>query len=178
MAKATKKVAEKVLGGPVKTAKEKIAEVNEGRKARGAKPIPSNLKEPKAKAAKFKIPKSLAEAADLYYQTRERRLNMEKDAKEVQEQEAALREHLIANLPKSQAGGIAGKVARVEIKKRNVPQLADERKFFAYAHRKGNEDLVKESMVVSAVQARWEAGKSVPGVDTFTIVSLSVSKLK
>lgn len=130
------------------------------------------------KRKKLKIPKSLAAAADLYYETRTRRLDMEKDAEQVRKDEAELREHLINNLPKSQAGGIAGKKARVEISKRNVPKISNEKKFFAYAHRKGNEDLVKETMVVSAVQARWDEGKVVPGIEAFTVVGLSLHKLK
>ena len=136
--------------------------------------VPAKPKKP----GKFKIPTKLAEVADLYYTTRDRRLAMEKEAESVKAEEAQLREHLINNLPKSQAGGIAGKLARVEIKKRDVPKLADEKKFMKFAKKPGNEDLVKETMVVSAVQQRWEAGKAIPGVETFTIVSLSVSKLK
>jgi hypothetical protein len=130
------------------------------------------------KRKKLRIPKKLAEVADLYYATRMRRLAMEKEAELEKADESALREYIINNLPKSQAGGIAGKKARVEIKKRNVPRIEDERKFYRYAHRKGNEDLVKETMVQSAVQARWEAGKAVPGIEAFTIVSLSLHKLK
>lgn len=171
MAKATKKAAEKVLGGPVKTVKEpkKVAALEYERPA-------AKTKAPKAE--KFKIPKKLAEVADLYYQTRDERLAKEKEAAAIQEREKLLKDYLIDNLPKSQAGGITGKLARVEISKRPVPALEDPKKFFAYAHRKGNEDLVKETMVQSSVQARWEAGKTVPGVGTFTVIGLSLHKLK
>lgn len=132
----------------------------------------------KGKKPAFKIPKALAEAVDLYKTTRDLRLAEQKRVDEIAEQEKLLKQHIIDTLPKSQANGIAGKLARAEITKRNVPIIEDERKFFAYAHRKGNEDLVKESMVVSAVQARWEAGKAVPGIGTFTVVNLSLTTLK
>lgn len=124
----------------------------------------------------MKMPKTLAEVADLYYVTRDKRLTMEKEAAKIQQDETALKEYLIANLPKSKAEGVAGKLCRVQITRRDVPKLADPKKFYAFAARKGNEDLAKESMVASAVQARWENGIKVPGVEAFTLISLSLNK--
>ena len=51
------------------------------------------------KAAALKIPKSLAAVADLYYETKERRLAIEREAKKIAEDEALLKQHLIDNLP-------------------------------------------------------------------------------
>lgn len=126
----------------------------------------------------MRIPKSLAAVADLYFSTRAKRLTMEKAAAAVQAQEAVLREHLINNLPKSQAGGIQGKLARVEVKTKEVPQLQDRDKFFKFAMRKGNEDLVSMRMNDKAVKARWENKKAVPGVAVFKAVTLSVHEVK
>lgn len=126
----------------------------------------------------MRIPKSLAAVADLYYATREKRLAMEKEAAAVQAQEGELREYLINNLPKSMAGGIQGKLARVEVKTKEVPQLENRDKFFKFAMRKGNEDLVSMRMNDKAVKARWENKKTVPGVSVFKAVTLSVHKVK
>ena len=132
----------------------------------------------KPKKGKFVIPKNLAAVADLYKVTKDRRLAMEKEAAAVGEEEAALKKHLIDNLPKSQAGGITGKIARAEITKRDVPTVEDESAFMSFAKRKGNDDLVKTVPVMSAVQERWKAGKAVPGIGKFTVVSISLTKVK
>jgi hypothetical protein len=125
----------------------------------------------------MKIPKHLAQVADLYYTTRAKRLDAEKVAKKIEEDEKALKEYLINNLPKSQAGGIAGKICRVEIKKTPVPIIADEKKFYKFAARKGNEDLLKHSLNVAAIRERWDEKKVIPGIETFNQVGLSYSKL-
>lgn len=162
---------------PVDRTKEPNAASQRRAARKAAEPV-DDAKPERAKVPGLKIPKKLAEAADAYFTARNERLALEKKVNELKEREVALKDHLIDNLPKSQAGGIAGKLARVEITKRNVPRIDDAKKFWQYAHRKGNEDLFKESLVESAVKSRWEAGKTVPGVEPFTIVSLSVSKLK
>lgn len=127
---------------------------------------------------KFTIPKSLAQAADMLYKVRAERLRIQHSTEDLQKQEAVLRDHIINNLPKSQAGGIAGKVCRVEIVTKRIPKVADMKKLVAYAKRKGNEDLLSVSMNAAAVKARWEAKKEVPGVETFNAVSLSIHKVK
>jgi hypothetical protein len=125
---------------------------------------------------KLVIPKTLAGAADALYTTRADRLAAQNQIKPLTEFEKLLREHIIENLPKSQANGISGKVAKAEIVKRDVPQITDEAKFLAYAKKKGNEDLVKIVPNMEAIQARWDNNKVVPGVGTYTIITVSSTK--
>jgi hypothetical protein len=125
-----------------------------------------------------KVPKTLAEAADMYSRVREARLALQKASEPYQQFELELREHIIDNLPKSKAGGIAGKLVRVEIVKKEVPQVKDEKKFEAYARKKGNEDLMVTRPNTKAIGERWDAGKKIPGVEPFVVVSLSMHKLK
>ena len=124
----------------------------------------------------MKMPKNLAETADLYYKTRAKRLEMEKAAEAVKADESAMREYLIDNLPKSKLQGVAGKLCRVQIKVTPTPRIADESKFIAYAKRKGNEDLTRVSMNVAAVRERWGDNVTVPGIEAFNVVTLSVNK--
>ncbi len=49
--------------------------------------------------------------------------------------------------------------------------------FYAYAKRKGNEDLLQHSCASAAVKAREEEGKKVPGVRKNVYTYLSVRKL-
>lgn len=126
---------------------------------------------------KFKLPKSLAACADLYYKTKQERLAIEKSTEGLREQERTLREHLINSLPKSDASGVAGKVCRVQVVVKPIPKLDDEKKFAKFASKKGNEDLMKHSMNAAAVKERWENGIVVPGIERFNVVDLSVNKL-
>ena len=69
-----------------------------------------------------KLPKSLAACADLLYETRQSRLKEKKVIDEFSALETALKERLINELPKGEASGIAGRVARVSINTKNVPR--------------------------------------------------------
>ena len=126
----------------------------------------------KKKPGKFKLPKTMAECADLAYTLREERYAIQRQAKEVAEKEALLREHIIQNLPKSQASGVSGKVANAKVETDTVP------KFLAYVKKTGDFDLMTTSMNASAVKARWENKKKVPGIGETQIVKLSLTKVK
>lgn len=125
----------------------------------------------------LKLPKTLAACADALYETKAQRLAAQNEIKPLGEFEKLLKDHLINNLPKSQAEGISGKVSNAKIVRKEVPAIEDERKFLAYAKKPGNEDLVKIVPNMEAIQARWDNNKAVPGVGKFTVVTVSSTKL-
>lgn len=131
----------------------------------------------KEKPGKFKIPKSLAECADLAYLLRERRLEIQRSTKEIDEQEKLVKEYLIQNLPKSQASGVSGKVANAKIEKKTVPTITDKKKFLAYVKKTGDFDLITSSMNAKAVEERWDNKKKVPGVGEFEVIKVSLTKV-
>jgi hypothetical protein len=147
------------------------------------KKAPAKLKEKlapiefKGEPAKTKIPKKLSECVDLYEAARRRRLEIQKEAQDYAELEGRLREHLIDSIPKSDAAGVTGRTHRVTVKVKQIPQIVDEAAFMKAARRKGNEDLLVEKPNMAAIQERWEAEKTVPGVGAFNAVSLSLNKL-
>lgn len=132
----------------------------------------------RGKKTSYKIPKNLADCADLLFKTKNDRLAAERALEPLISFEKELKQHIIDNLPKSKIGGIAGKVVRVEIRKKEIPQVSDEKAFERFAHKKGNEDLLVMRPNHKAIEDRWEAGKKIPGVSVFTAVTLSVNKLK
>jgi len=160
------------------------------------------LKKPSGKAAvnrkiarkPVKIPKTVAAAADLYFTTRESRLDVERSIKDKVEgfkaDEAILREHLIEQLPASDATGVSGKLVRVSIKKGVAPQADDWTKIYAhvvaeYARLKkvkgANPDeafaILGRALNTDHIKTLWDDGKVVPGVGKFNTKSLSVNKL-
>jgi hypothetical protein len=127
-----------------------------------------------------KIPKSLAAAADLYYSTREMRLKLEREAEANKDFENQLKDHLINSIPKSDATGIAGKLCRVSVQTKPIAQVADWEKFYAHVAKnraKGSFALLNKAVNQKAVKEVWDAGKSVPGVEVFNSVVLSVNKV-
>ena len=136
--------------------------------------------EPKAKKVKrppFKLPKTLAQCADQAYQKRAERLEVQREATAIGEEEKQLKEHLIQNLPKSQASGVSGKVANAKIEKKNVPQIVDKKKLLAHVKKTGDWDLLTIGVNTAAVEERWEQKKKVPGVDSFQVIKVSLTKV-
>jgi len=128
----------------------------------------------------MKIPKTLGACADALYRVREERLALQEQVEQLRKHEAALTDHIINNLPKSDARGIAGKIVRVTIKKKRVPTVRDWDALHAYVlkhAKKGAFSLLQRRISVAAVEEIWEAGKQLPGVEPFDAVTLSVNKL-
>jgi hypothetical protein len=145
---------------------------------------------PDGKAPKYKAPKTLGQAADELYEVRAERLSLGKTVAEHQAHETFLKEHIIENLPKSNATGVAGKLCRVAVTTRDVPQVRDWSKLYAHIvatyldHKKrktGQEDAafayLNRALSASAVEEQWEAKKAVPGVESFKALSVSINKV-
>lgn len=126
---------------------------------------------------KFKFPKAMGACADLLYQLRQKRLEMQKEVDKIAAEESALKEHIINTLPKSEASGVAGKLARVTVITKVVPQVKDWDAFYKYVKKTGQFDLMQRRINDSAIKERWEAGKEIPGVEHFNAVSVSINKV-
>ena len=136
----------------------------------------------KAAPAAFKLPKSLAACADALYTTRAERLQLNKEVEALAAREALLREHLITNLPKSQATGVSGKVANAKIETSIVVRVEDWDAFHAYlrketARNPGAWALMQKRVGDAAVKELWAAGKTVPGLQPLRVPVVSCTKV-
>jgi hypothetical protein len=129
-----------------------------------------------AKPKVFKLPKTLAQCADMLYEKRAERLAVQKEVDRIATEEGLLREHLINNLPKSQATGIEGKVARAKIETKDVPQVTNREELQRYIKKHNRFDLLQNRLSESAVLEMWADKKTVPGVGSFTVVKVSCTK--
>jgi hypothetical protein len=125
---------------------------------------------------RFTVPKHPAKAGDLLYEIREKRYALNKEVAELAEQESQLREFIIRTLPKGEASGVCGSLARVEVTTKDIPQLKDKTKFLAYIKKTGQFDLMQIRISDTAVKDRWENKKTVPGVEAFPAVVVSCTK--
>jgi hypothetical protein len=126
---------------------------------------------------KYKFPKALGACADRLFELRNHRLAEKKKLDEIQAEETALKNHIIENLPKSEASGVAGKLARVTVVVNQVPQVKDWEAFYKYVKKTGNFDLMQKRLTDTAIKERWDAGQEVPGVEHFNVVSVSINKV-
>lgn len=130
-----------------------------------------------ATEVKYKFPKALGACADKLFELRNKRLSEQKKVDEIAAEETALKNHIIENLPKSEASGVAGKLARVTVVTKQVPQVKDWDAFYKYVKKTGSFDLMQKRLTDAAIKERWEAGKEVPGVEHFNVVSVSINKV-
>jgi hypothetical protein len=125
----------------------------------------------------YQVPKTLGACADALYVTRQQRLIEQKDITAFEAIEKALKEHLIATLPKSDQTGAQGKLARVTVVTKKIPIVEDWWALYKYIKKTNQFDLLNRALNGAAVQERWDSGKTVPGVGSFNAVSVSVNKL-
>ncbi len=130
-----------------------------------------------AAEVKYKFPKALGACADKLFELRNKRLAEQKKVDEIAAEETALKNHIIENLPKSEASGVAGKLARVTVVTKQVPQVKDWDAFYKYVKKTGSFDLMQKRLTDAAIKERWEAGKEIPGVEHFNAVSVSINKV-
>lgn len=126
---------------------------------------------------RLKVPPQDAGKCDLRYLVREQRLALQKQVDALQKLETELNEHFIANLPKSEASGVAGKLARIQLGRKLIPKVADWDKFYGHILKTKSFELLQRRLSEGAVTERWEAKKDVPGVESFTIVTVSCTRL-
>lgn len=111
-----------------------------------------------------------------YLGLRERKKNLKKQIKEINQQMELLEGELFKLLGEKNLVSMKTEEVTVSIKKQPVPVLEDWDKYFKYAKRKGNEDLIQKSVPSRAWRERYDDGKKVPGTSSFQRVSLSVTK--
>ena len=125
----------------------------------------------------YEIPKTLGACADILFELRNKRLELQKSVDRLVEEESALKSHIIANLPNEDASGISGKVARVGVVTKKIPQVTDWIVFYDYVKNTGYFDLIQRRLSDSSVKERWVDGVDIPGVGSFELKTVSINKL-
>lgn len=135
-----------------------------------------------AKAKPYVIPKTLATCADHLYTTRQERLLLQKQVDALAERESMLREHLIQNLPKSQALGITGKVARATIESKDAARVVDWDKYYAFILKQAPKNpgiwsLLNKAMGQASAKEMLLGGTKIPGAELIKVSQISLNKV-
>ena len=123
------------------------------------------------------LPGTPAACADLLFRTTKMRLDVQHRAERLEKLETALEEHFINTLPTSNATGIAGQVARVQIKPNPIPQVSDWAKFYAYVLKHKAFELLQRRLSKEAINERLDAKERIPGVTIFNAKKVSCTKI-
>lgn len=130
----------------------------------------------------YDVPNSLGEAVDLYRETRDLRLDMEKEAEAqiapIKSFEDKLRAHIIQALSESSGvTGVAGKAYRAQLVLKRMPKVTDWAQVFTWVRDTGRFDLLQKRLSNPAVAGLWESDVDVPGIEPVAITELSVTKV-
>lgn len=132
----------------------------------------------------MKLPRTLGACADRLLAIREEVAKLKavldrapeaKKLAKLAEEAAALDTHLIDNLPKSDAEGIVGKRAKAVVKVSRIPTVKDWDLVYKHVLKTKDFSLLHRAVSIPAIRERWEAKQTVPGVDVFNKVSVSVT---
>ena len=121
------------------------------------------------------ISSHLPDVVDAYIAMRAQRLQADKQAASLKEQEDILKDHLISSLRHNGMSALGGKAGMVKLGKSEEPEPLDWAQIWAYMKQNDAMELVQKRLGSTAVKERWEAGEQIPGIGKRDVYKLSVS---
>lgn len=119
----------------------------------------------------------LAQLADHYWSTREKRLAADKVAKDLKDEESRTEATLIKEMREQQLTAIGGKRVRLAIptEPEYVPAVKDWDAFYRHVLQTADFSLLHKRVGTTACKERWDAGEQIPGVERYAVYKLSKS---
>lgn len=122
------------------------------------------------------IPKTLGACADLLWDMQQRRYDLQHQAEAIEKDEAKLKEHIIANVPKGDTGA-SGKHHRVTVETKPIVKVEDWEKVYAYVRKNNDFSLLQRRIGEARLKEIWDDGKKVPGVVGDSVAVVRVNKI-
>jgi hypothetical protein len=119
----------------------------------------------------------LAQLADHYWLTRAKRLDADKAAKDLKDEESRAEATLIKEMREQQLTAIGGKHVRLAIPTvpEYVPAVKDWDALYKHVLQTGDFSLLHKRVGTTACKERWDAGEEVPGIERYAVYKLSKS---
>lgn len=124
------------------------------------------------------LPTSLGRCADEYAEVRALRLAMDKEVERVKARETEIREHIIANLSKSDDTGAAGLRYRAQIVTKDKVNVVDWGVLWAWAKKNDRMDTFQKRLN-ERMAADWmaEEQRVLPGCEVVKVPDVSITKI-
>jgi hypothetical protein len=118
----------------------------------------------------------LAKLADDWSNTRRARLALQKQVDDLQADETKFKERLVAELLASGSTAIGGTEGTAKLVHKKEPTVTDWDALWGHIKQTGEFELLYRRMNAASVKERWEAGETVPGVQSVDLINISWSK--
>ena len=118
----------------------------------------------------------LGACIDALYVARATRLARQKEVEMLAVEEGRIKEYLLLTLAENRLEGAKGRLATAATRRTVVPVLKEWDLFTQYVAKHKAFDLFERRVSRLAYRERLDAGKTVPGVEPFTVVELSLTK--
>lgn len=122
--------------------------------------------------------KELPDLIDAYAEAREARLAKQREVDALQRDETSLKNSLIEMLREQDLSAAGSANYMVTYSQDEKPIAGDWEEIYGYIYETKSFDLLQRRLLESAVKARWEDGVTIPGVVTYPVDKLSVSRVK
>ena len=126
----------------------------------------------------YKFPKTPGACADHLWNLKEAISKLNAQVKVLDDEQSALKNHIIETLPKSDMTGASGKLATVKVETKEVYNVTDKVTLMAWAVKHKAQDIFQSRLSPEAVSSRWDAKKPIPGIGTFQAVVIRLNKVK
>jgi hypothetical protein len=123
-----------------------------------------------------KFPKTLGACVDHLYKLREQRLAAQKKVDETKGVEEALKNHILTNFQQADVEGARGKLASASVQRRVVADVQDWEALHKWVAKNDAWDMLQKRVNDTAYRARLDENVEVPGIEPYTVVSLSITK--
>lgn len=120
----------------------------------------------------------LASKADQYLATRKRRLALQRETDAIDVEEKKLKQELMLALRRGEAKAIGGQTVTLTLKTKNVATAKDWAKIHKYIVDNDAWDIMQKRLTQTAVDARWDEGIQIPGIEAFPTDELSIHETK
>jgi hypothetical protein len=118
----------------------------------------------------------LGACIDALYVARAERLAKQKEVEALAVEESRIKDYLLQTLAENKLEGARGRLATAATRRTIVPVLKEWDAFTEYVRKNRAFDLFERRVSRLAFRERLDAGKTVPGVEPFTVVELSLTK--
>lgn len=123
------------------------------------------------------MPRSIGLCADLYHETRELRLAMQKETEAVEAREKEIKAYIIDNLGKSDDTGAAGKHHRVQVVTKEAAKISDWGVFCSFIRKNDRFDLLQKRVSEAPIKELWAERETVPGIEKMHVKDVSLTKI-
>lgn len=122
-------------------------------------------------------PTEMGQLADDYSAARDFRLAEAKKVKKLEEAEKALKTSLISAMAMAEIKAIGGQVVTITLKEKDEPTVINWEDVYGFIKEHDAFDLLQKRLSNPAVVLRWEDAIEIPGISTYPVQKLSISKV-